>query len=307
MKSLNAAAPQPNGKRARIEYAPDQPAVDVGRSRIMRAQSGHVPNLESNQPPWPLPAGISRGLWDYVHADHIADDYDAYFSHNRLFDFDEQIVLSHVKTRQLNDGVAADLGCGTGRAIMALARCGMRGLAIDLSPAMLAIVRIKADQADLPIDCIHANLVELNCVGEDTVDVAVSLFSTLGMIQGRDNRQLALQHTRRILRPGGLFFLHVHNLWYNLRDLASQWWLFKNLLRSTFVRDLEAGDKFFDYRGLSNMFLHAFTLGELQGALHQAGFRIVETIPLDKLRHRGLRWPWWFGRLRANGWIVVCE
>ena len=260
-----------------------------------------------NLPQWRLPAGISRGLWDYVHADHIADDYDDYFSHNRLFDFDEQIVLSHVHARQLRDGVAADLGCGTGRAIMALARCGMRGLAIDLSHAMLAIVRNKADQANLPIDCIHANLVELNCVDEDTVDVAVSLFSTLGMIRGRDNRQRALQHARRILRPGGLFVLHVHNYWYNLRDPAGPWWLLKNLLRSTVVRDIEAGDKFFNYRGVPNMFLHVFTPGELRRALRQAGFRVIETIPLDTQRHRALRWPWWFGRLRANGWIVVCE
>ena len=135
----------------------------------------------------------------------------------------------------------------------------------------------------------------------------ISLFSTLGMIHGRDNRHRALQHTRRILRPGGLFFLHVHNYWYNLRDLASQWWLLKNLLRSTFIRDMEAGDKFFEYRGIPNMFLHAFTFLELQNALRRAGFRIVETIPLDRQRHRALRWPWWFGRLRANGWIVVCE
>ena len=101
---------------------------------------------------------------------------------------------------------------------------------------------------------------------EDTVDVAVSLFCTLGMIRGRDNRQRALQHARRILRPGGLFFLHAHNHWYNMRDLASQWCLLKNLMRSTFIRDVEVGDKFFDYRGVSSMFLHAFTLQELQGA-----------------------------------------
>lgn len=264
--------------------------------------------MNSPHPPqWRLPAGISRGLWDYVHADHIADDYDAYFSHNRLFEFDEQIVLRHVKARELQDGVAADLGCGTGRAIVALARHGMQGLAIDLSRAMLAIVRKKAIQAGLPIACVQANLVELDCLDDQTVDVAVSLFSTLGMIRGRDNRQRALQHTRRILRPGGVFVLHVHNYWYNLRDPGGPWWLLKNLLRAAVVRDIEAGDKFFDYRGVPNMFLHVFTPGELRRALRQAGFRIVETIPLEIQRHRALRWPWWFGRLRANGWIIVCE
>lgn len=260
-----------------------------------------------NPPQWRLPTGISRGLWDYVHAEHIATDYDAYFAHNRLFQFDEQIVLRHVNARKLNNGVAADLGCGTGRAVMALARNGMRGIAVDLSRAMLAIVRDKADRANLPIDCVQANLVELDCLAENTVDVAVSLFSTLGMIRGRENRQRALGHTRRILRPGGIFVLHVHNYWYNLRDPAGPWWLLKNLVRSVTLRDIEAGDKFFEYRGVPNMFLHVFTPSELRRALRSAGFQIVESIPLDNKRNRALRWPWWLGRLRANGWIIVCQ
>lgn len=284
------------------------------RARLPRRLSGpgdfplqSTPMNSPNPPQWRLPAGISRGLWDYVHSDHIADDYDAYFSHNRLFEFDAQIVLRHVNERKLKNGVAADLGCGTGRAVLALARHGMRGLAVDLSRAMLAIVRKKADLARLPIDCVQANLVDLDCLGDDTVDVAVSLFSTLGMIRGRDNRQQALRHARRILRAKGVFVLHVHNYWYNLRDPGGPWWLIKNLLRSAVVRDIEAGDKFFDYRGVPNMFLHVFTWRELRRALGQAGFRIVETIPLDVQRNRALRWSWCFGWLRANGWIVVCD
>ncbi len=258
-------------------------------------------------PQWRLPAGISRGLWDYVHADHIATDYDAYFAHNRLFEFDQQIVLRHVQSRQLTNGVAADLGCGTGRAIVALTRLGMQGVAVDLSRSMLGVVRQKAVRENLPIQCVEANLVELDCLADDTIDVAVSLFSTLGMIRGRDHRQQALQHVRRIVRPGGLFVLHVHNYWYNLRDPAGPWWLLKNFLRATVIRDLEAGDKFFDYRGVPNMFLHVFTPGELRRALRAAGFRILELVPLDAQRNRALSNPWCLGRLRANGWIVVCE
>jgi len=250
---------------------------------------------------------MSRGLWDYVHADHIANDYDRYFSHNRLFEFDEQIIFRHVSDRKLWNGVAADLGCGTGRAVVALARHGMQGMAIDLSRAMLAIVRKKSDDASLGIDCVQANLVELDCLGDETVDVAVSLFSTLGMIRGRDNRKRALRHTRRIMRPGGVFVLHVHNYWYNLRDPTGPWWLLKNLLRSIFIRDLEAGDKFFDYRGVPNMFLHVFRRGELRRDLRRAGFRIVELVPLDARRSCALGKPWWFGWFRANGWIVTCE
>jgi hypothetical protein len=81
----------------------------------------------------------------------------------------------------------------------------------------------------------------------------------------------------------------------------------KSLVRSLVARDFEAGDKFFDYRRIPNMYLHVFRRRELIGALRRAGFRIVELIHLDPRRTRALRRPWLFGDLRANGWIVVCE
>ena len=35
-------------------------------------------------------------------------------------------------------------------------------------------------------------------------------------------------------------------------------------------QDVEAGDKFFDYQGVPNMFLHVFTRSELLGDLSRA-------------------------------------
>jgi uroporphyrinogen-III synthase len=54
------------------------------------------------------------------------------------------------------------------------------------------------------------------------------------------------------------------------------------------------------------MFLHVFTRRELLADLRRAGFRVVEIVALDTERRHALRRPWLFGRLRANGWIVVC-
>src|SRR5687767_2127999 len=126
-------------------------------------------------PQWKLPTGVTRGLWEYVHSEPVAFDYDAYFAHNQLFDFDEQVIARHFR----GPGLVADLGCGTGRALVPLCRRGFRGLAIDLSENMLAVVREKAARENLPIECLHANLVELN-LPEGSVDYALCLFSTLG-------------------------------------------------------------------------------------------------------------------------------
>ena len=154
---------------------------------------------------------------------------------------------------------------------------------------------------------VQANLVELDAVPEDAADYAMCLFSTLGMIQGRENRRRALRHARRILKPGGVFVIHAHNFWFNLFDPGGPWWVLGSLLRSTFRADVERGDKYFAYRGVPNMFLHVFTRRELIGNLKRAGFRVREVIPLHVSRQKRLPHAWLFGRIRANGWIVVCS
>ncbi len=257
----------------------------------------------AHRPTWKLPPGVSRGTWDYLQSPSVADDYDDYFALNSLFEHDEQVLAQHLQP----PGLVADLGCGTGRALVPLVRAGHRGLAIDLSAHMLRVVQEKAELDRLPIDCLQANLVELDVLADDSVDHAICLFSTLGMIRGRANRRHALRHFRRILKPGGKFVLHVHNYWFNLRDPGGPLWLVKNLLTAPFIKHLEVGDKWFPYRGVPNMFLHVFRRRELATDLASAGYTIVETIPLDMPRRHRLRWPWLLGALRTSGWIVVCE
>lgn len=255
----------------------------------------------SDRPLWQLPAGVSRGLWDYVHSPHIADTYDDYFAFNSLFDFDESLLLETFPT----PGVIADLGCGTGRALVPLVEAGHRGLAVDLSAHMLQIVREKADSYDLPIDCVLANMVELDCLRTASVDGAICMFSTLGMIRGRANRRQALAHARRILKPGGRLVLHVHNYWYNLRDPDGPWWVLKNLCTAPWSGSVEVGDKWFPYRGLPSMFLHVFRWRELAADLASAGFRVDRRVRLDAERRHALSAPWLLPALRTNGWIVV--
>ena len=44
------------------------------------------------------------------------------------------------------------------------------------------------------------------------------------------------------------------------------------MVRSIVGRDVEAGDKFFAYQGVPNMFLHVFTRSELLGDLRARAF-----------------------------------
>jgi SAM-dependent methyltransferase len=127
------------------------------------------------------------------------------------------------------------------------------------------------------------------------------------MIRGRAFRRKVLEHTRRIVKPGGLFVVHVHNYWFNLFDPLGRRWLARHVLERLRNREIEPGDKFFPFHGIGQMFLHTFKQTELRKELRAAGFRFREWIPLCVDRQRPLPHPRWFGRFRANGWIVVCE
>ena len=273
----------------------ETPVVSDGR----RAQGRQGQQGQQGQ----LPRGVPRGVWQYAQATHIAEEYDEYFARNDLFELDEQVLLRHFSL----PGLVVDLGCGTGRVLLPLARRGFRTLGVDLSAPMLQLVGEKARLEDLSIGRVRANLVELGCLGSDSVDYCICLFSTLGMVRGRENRQQVLGHVRRILKPGGLFVIHVHNFWYSLFIPPGRGWAVRQLLSSPFRRNVERGDKFFDYRGIPKMFLHTFSRSELLGALADAGFDVKELIPLNATRGRPLRFRWFFGGLRANGWIAVCE
>jgi SAM-dependent methyltransferase len=160
----------------------------------------------SQRAPWKLPRGVSRGLWEYALAPHIARDYDDCFSYNKLFQLDQQVLQRYFDPGpRPGSKVVVDLGCGTGRALCPLVTRGFRGIAVDLSPHMLRVVREKSQHDQLPIDCVRANLVDLDCLADASADYAISLFSTLGMIRGSENRFQSVRHTARILKPGGLF------------------------------------------------------------------------------------------------------
>lgn len=253
---------------------------------------------------WQLAPGMTRGLWEYVNSRVVAEDYDDYFAENRLFELDEQVLARHFTKP---GSLVADLGCGTARALVPLVRNGMRGLAVDLSEKMLTVVRRKVAEENLAINCLLANLVEFDCVADESIEYAMCLFSTLGMIRGRENRRRMLAGVFRTLKPGGVFVLHVHNRWFNLFDPAGPWPELASWIRSFWNADLEPGDRYFDYRGVKKMFLHAFSRRELIGELRRVGFQIRELIYLHPTRMRALAHPWFFGNLRANGWIAVCE
>ncbi len=261
-------------------------------------------SASSFRPQWQLPPGVPAGVWDYVHSESIANDYDDYFNNNPLFKLDETISRDFFE----RPGVVLDLGCGSGRALIPLARRGFTPVGVDLSLPMLRVVGEKSRQEKLSIHRVQANLVELDAFRDGAADYAVCLFSTLGMIRGAENRQTAMDHVYRILKPGGLFILHVHSVWHHLFTPLGRHWLVGRAWEKLLHRSGgQLGDKFYPYRGIPKMYLHTFTQTELTRLIGQSQFEPPRLLPLSAKEYRPLRFPWLFGRIRANGWIAVCR
>jgi SAM-dependent methyltransferase len=248
-----------------------------------------------NPPDWQLPAGVSRAVWDYLHNAELARTCDERLAGSPLLEFDLRLAERFFST----PGTLVDLGCGTGRLAIPFAQRGFSVLGVDLSAAMLKVSADKPRAANADLQFIRANLVELDCLRDECFDYAACLFSTLGMISGRDNRRKALMHVRRILKPGGRFLLHVHNLWFHLGTRAGRRWLLRDRLRAI-TGDPGAGD----YAATHAVALHHFSKREILNDLKATGFKVLMIEPVSLRTDCRLPARWLIGGLRAYGFLI---
>ncbi|MFM7148357.1 MAG: class I SAM-dependent methyltransferase, partial [Gemmataceae bacterium] len=180
----------------------------------------------SPPPNWLLPRGVNRGLWDYIHDENRARNYDQSLADAALFRIDLDFVREHCP----GPATMLDLGCGTGRLLLDLASKGWKGIGVDLSPAMLQVARDKAERSNSKVEFVQGNLADLHFLRDGIADHAACLFSTIGMILGEGVRQDFLRHVFRVLQPGGRFIVHVHNRWWHLWDRSGRGWLLRRMI-----------------------------------------------------------------------------
>jgi ubiquinone/menaquinone biosynthesis C-methylase UbiE len=252
-------------------------------------------------PSWRLPEGVSSSLWDYIHSEDVAGEYDKRLEGSPLFEQDARFVQTHCPT----PGKLIDLGCGTGRMLTACSRQGHWVLGVDLSEAMLGQARKRGQREQADIHLLQANLTDLRCLADRNFDYAICLFSTLGMILGDACRQRVVESAHRLLRPGGRLILHVHNRWFSVWDSAGRRWLLVEGWRRM-MNHLHAGDRPMPvHQGVAGLSLHHFTRGEAVRLLVKAGFRMLEVQPVGLHGNGALAWPQFLPGLRAYGYLLA--
>jgi SAM-dependent methyltransferase len=94
-----------------------------------------------------------------------------------------------------------DVGCGTGRVALPLARAGNPVTAVDLDVILLAELARRA--ATLPVAIICADARELDLPSRDFA-LCIAALQTIQLFGGRRARARFLAAARRHLRPGGI-------------------------------------------------------------------------------------------------------
>ena len=100
-------------------------------------------------------------------------------------------------------GAILDLGCGTGRVALHLARRGHRVCGVDNRPPLLEVLRRRASESNLAVDVIEGDIRTL-ALGERRFSLALAPMQVLQLLAGGDERIEAMRGARASLEPGGL-------------------------------------------------------------------------------------------------------
>ncbi len=142
-------------------------------------------------------------------SDHFHRMRERYLSGEIPWDHSEPPPEIITLSNELPPGRAIDLGCGTGRACIWLARAGWQVDGIDFVPEAIAIARERVAAAGVAdkVRLFVADATRLDFLTEP-YDLAIDVGCGHGFSEPELNAYL--DEVRRLLRPGGLFAFFAH-------------------------------------------------------------------------------------------------
>ena len=140
--------------------------------------------------------------------DLLAPFYDAInaeIDYKKWADFIEEILKKECKERP---ELVLDLGCGTGKMTLELARRGYDMTGIDYSPEMLDIARNEGEKAGQNILWLCQDMREFELYG--TVDAAVCCLDCINHLESEKDLEKCFSLVHNYLIPDGIFIFDIN-------------------------------------------------------------------------------------------------
>lgn len=143
-------------------------------------------------------------------------DYDALFAY----------LQGELAAHGIQDGILADLGCGTGDLTLMLSQAGYDVIGIDRSEEMLCVLREKAEELGLSgqLLLLRQDLLNLELYG--TIRAAVSTFDTYNHIGPLENFEKAIANAAFFMEKGGVFVFDLNTPYKHQTVLGGQTFTF---------------------------------------------------------------------------------
>jgi SAM-dependent methyltransferase len=142
-----------------------------------------------------------------VPEDHFGEHVASRYDESSADMFDPAVVEPVVDFLEdlTGGGAALELGIGTGRIALPLARRGVRVNGIDLSEAMVARLRAKPGGDEIGVTIGDFATAQ----AEGTFSVAYLVFNTINNLTTQDEQIACFQNVAAHLEPGGCFVIEV--------------------------------------------------------------------------------------------------
>lgn len=128
--------------------------------------------------------------------------------------YDEWFAYLHELLREykIEDGLIAELGCGTGNITELMAKAGYDMIGIDNSDAMLDIANEKKTENESGSLYLHQDMREFELYG--TVKAIISLCDSVNYVTSSDDLLQVFKLVNNYLDPKGIFIFDFHPRYY---------------------------------------------------------------------------------------------
>lgn len=155
--------------------------------------------------------------WESYWKGHSQDIEDTYSTGGRL-------VREALADGPIEGRIVMEIGAGSGRDLLELARLGARGVVLDYSPASLALVKAQADAQGIPVMFVQADATRM-----PFRDGAIDVSFHQGLLEHFRDPMPLLVENARVTRSGGRMIVdvpqtfHLYTVMKNALILMNRW------------------------------------------------------------------------------------